>query len=298
MNEDVKKERMLELLADQALFGLDEQETKELKDLQTEFPEFREDASFEQTAAAIGLVNLKTDEAMPPALQARILADADKFFGDKKKEPETSSEAGLISGEAMQNAPNSDADIRAVSYDSPQPSFLQWLGWGVAALACIALVANIWLTRVAPDNEVVDNPTQTPTPLKEPTLAEQKQQLIASAKDIVKTDWSSPDENTELSGEIVWSDAEQKGYMTFRGLPVNDKSQEAYQLWIFDETQSEKTPISGGVFDVEKTGEVIIPIDPNLKVKNPKMFAVTVEKPGGVMVSDRGKIAALAKVAA
>ncbi|HRH44728.1 MAG TPA: hypothetical protein PKY82_24030, partial [Pyrinomonadaceae bacterium] len=67
-------------------------------------------------------------------------------------------------------------------------------------------------------------------------------------------------------------------------------------LWIFDETQSEKTPIDGGVFDIKENGEVLIPIKANLKFKNPKLFAITREKPGGVMVSDRQRIAAIAKV--
>jgi hypothetical protein len=297
MNEDIKKERMLELLADRALFGLNEREEQELKNLQAEFPAFGEDASFEHAAAAIGLVNLKTDEEMPPTLQTKILADADKFFAAQKERTGNNPQTEPVA-DRTRRTEEIKADIRAVSYDSPKPSFLQWLGWGIAAFACIALVANIWLTRFAPGDDVVVNPTPTVTPQKEPTLAEQKQNLLASAGDIVRTDWSSPDESGELSGEIVWSDSQQRGYMTFRNLPVNDKSKETYQLWIFDETQSEKTPISGGIFDVEKTGEVIVPVDPNLKVRNPKMFAVTIEKPGGVMVSDRGKIAALAKVQA
>ena len=42
--------------------------------------------------------------------------------------------------------------------------------------------------------------------------------------------------------------------------------------------------------------EIIIPIDAKINVKKPKMFAVTVEKPGGVVVSDRQKLVAIAKV--
>ena len=84
--------------------------------------------------------------------------------------------------------------------------------------------------------------------------------------------------------------------MRFRGLPANDPTNQQYQLWIFDENQDEKYPIDGGVFDVNKDGEVIIPIDAKINVKNPKMFAVTKEKPGGVVVSDRTGIVAIAKV--
>ena len=70
-----------------------------------------------------------------------------------------------------------------------------------------------------------------------------------------------------------------------------------YQLWIFDAKQDERYPIDGGVFDVDpQSGDVIVPIRAKLHVVDPKMFAVTVEKPGGVVVSSRDRIALLAKV--
>jgi hypothetical protein len=84
--------------------------------------------------------------------------------------------------------------------------------------------------------------------------------------------------------------------MRFRGLPVNDVQKETYQLWIFDKTQDKATPIDGGTFDVTSDGEVVVPINAKLKAQEPVMFAVTVEKPGGVVVSKREKIVALAKV--
>ena len=86
--------------------------------------------------------------------------------------------------------------------------------------------------------------------------------------------------------------------MRFKGLPVNDKTKESYQLWIFDETQDEKTPIDGGIFDVNSNGELIVPVTAKLNVRKPKLFAVTVEKAGGVVVSKREKIPVLAKLSA
>ena len=99
-----------------------------------------------------------------------------------------------------------------------------------------------------------------------------------------------------LEGEVIWSDEKQEGYMKFKGLPVNDDSKEQYQLWIFENAKLEEHPKDGGVFDVTKDGEVIIPIDAKLKVSSPKAFAVTIEKPGGVVVSGREKIPALGAV--
>ncbi|MEQ1644812.1 MAG: anti-sigma factor, partial [Pyrinomonadaceae bacterium] len=76
----------------------------------------------------------------------------------------------------------------------------------------------------------------------------------------------------------------------------NDADKTCYQLWIFDKTQDKATPIDGGTFDVKTEGEVVIPITAKLKALGPEMFAITIEKQGGVVVSKREKIAALAKV--
>jgi anti-sigma-K factor RskA len=54
--------------------------------------------------------------------------------------------------------------------------------------------------------------------------------------------------------------------------------------------------VDGGVFDVSSDGEVIVPINARLRVSRATLFAVTVEKPGGVVVSSRERIAALAKI--
>ena len=100
----------------------------------------------------------------------------------------------------------------------------------------------------------------------------------------------------KVTGDIVWSDSKQQGYMRFRGLPANDATKTCYQLWIFDQTQDKATPIDGGIFDVASNGEVIVPINAKLTAVKPEMFALTVERHGGVVVSKREKIAALAKV--
>ena len=124
------------------------------------------------------------------------------------------------------------------------------------------------------------------------TMPQMRQRLMDTSPDMTKATWTAGNmpEMTEIGGDVVWSDAKQAGYMRLKGLPANDGTKETYQLWIFDETQDAKTPIDGGVFNVNANGEVIIPITAKLKAKNPKMFAITVEKPGGVVVSDRKKL--------
>ena len=79
--------------------------------------------------------------------------------------------------------------------------------------------------------------------------------------------------------------------MTFAGLEQNDPTESQYQLWIFDKNQDE--PIDGGVFNVAGDN-VIVPIDPKLKAVDVFQFAVTIEKPGGVVKSKQERIALLA----
>ncbi|HBS29912.1 MAG TPA: hypothetical protein DEB06_10805 [Phycisphaerales bacterium] len=120
---------------------------------------------------------------------------------------------------------------------------------------------------------------------------------VAGARDVVRASWQTAGElqSVQVSGEAVWSSERQAGYMRFAGLPVNDPAVEQYQLWIFDPSQPEATPIDGGVFNIASTGDVVVPIDPKLKVSGPTLFALTIEKPGGVVVSDRKRLVLVCK---
>ena len=55
--------------------------------------------------------------------------------------------------------------------------------------------------------------------------------------------------------------------------------------------------VDGGVFDVGANGEVVVPIHAHVAAGTPKLFAVTVERPGGVVVSKRERIVVAATVA-
>jgi len=50
------------------------------------------------------------------------------------------------------------------------------------------------------------------------------------------------------------------------------------------------------VFDVSADGEVRVAIDAKLEVGEPYMFAITLEKPGGVVVSSRDRLALVATI--
>lgn len=284
MNE-VSKNRLLELLADQTIFGLNADEAMELERLKRRFPEWEKDLSLELTAAAINLSNLEIEEDLPASLRTKIFANADEFFSRAEETP--AEKTNFVS----------PAVAAAVDAEPARPAFWQWLGWAVAAAACVALAINLWTTR-GTQPEIVNNPPITPTPTATPKLSveQERTRLLASANDAVKIPLADPKNKNEVLGEMVWSNSLQKGYARFTNLPANDIAKETYQLWIVDETQNPKTPISGGVFNVSTGGEVIIPIDPQLTVRKPSAIAVTAEKPGGVVVSAQEKVVAFAKI--
>ena len=289
MNEETQ-DILLDLLTKKATCGLDEAEQRQLDDLDSETAdlEFR---SLEMAAAAISMIGLE-EEPLPAHLSAKILANASQF---------------VASNETLEMAapwpPANDRVAAAYTSESESQSgssWFGWFGWAAAAAACIALAVNIWFTRFQPTVDVAQD--KPPANVEIPpvlTAAQLRDQLLRSATDTIKASWAAGNIKeiaNQVIGDVVWSDEKQAGYMSLRGLPVNDKSKETYQLWIFDKTRDPKHPVDGGTFDVSATGEVVIPINAKLNAQRPDMFAITIEKPGGVVVSDQGKIAAIAKV--
>ena len=283
---NLKKQRLLELLADRTIFGVDENELMELEMLKNQFPDWEKDLSLELVAAAIGLSQLQISGELPSALRTKIFALADDHFGTVE-EPR----------KIVTYTPTATESVRRIVETETKVSSWQWLGWAFAAAACIALAVVI-LTR-SNDNkppEIVKTPITAPTRAPELTAEQKSEQLLASAADAVKIPLINPKNDKEVVGEMVWSNAEQKGFAHFKNLPANDTAKETYQMWIVDGGRAEKKPLSAGVFNVRQSGEITVPVNAQLKVEKPQAIAVTVEKPGGVVVSDLGKVVATAKI--
>ena len=117
----------------------------------------------------------------------------------------------------------------------------------------------------------------------------------------MKTVWTTTKDPAAngATGDVVWNAKEQMGFMTFRGLAQNDPNSLQYQLWTFDSSRDARYPVDGGVFDIDReSGDVIVPIHGRVPVADATLFAVTVEKPGRVVVSKRERIVVTAKPAA
>lgn len=290
-------DRLMELLADQALQGLSPSESAELDSLlRAEGAAVDDEAlALELAAASLDVALLKSVEPMPAAVMLKLMnavtQDAPTSVGRPlPRTATTASGSGAAPSAGGADGPGVAGRILPGGASAGRASNAfggSGIAW-LAAAAALALAAVGWLRPMPAGGPATGGPTATP---------QAKQQLVASAPDLSRWVWNALGEmgDKKVGGEVVWSTAKQQGFMTFEGLPPNDPTKEQYQLWIFDPSQSDKTPIDGGVFDVASTGEVIVPIDPKLRPAGPVMFAVTIEKPGGSVVSSRERLVLIAK---
>ncbi|MEJ2602887.1 MAG: anti-sigma factor [Gammaproteobacteria bacterium] len=117
---------------------------------------------------------------------------------------------------------------------------------------------------------------------------EARAELIREAPGTIVVPWNPPEaaDYADVSGDVVWNNSRQEGYLRLAGMPANDPTRAQYQLWIVDPERDEQ-PVDGGVFDIPGgRSEVIVPIKAKLGILDPQAFAITLEQPGGVVVSD------------
>ncbi|MGI9291567.1 MAG: anti-sigma factor domain-containing protein [Gammaproteobacteria bacterium] len=246
-----------ELLIDQALFGLDESENAELHDLLGKDPDELE-VSFMRTAALAQLGLLSSEQKidkMPGSLRDNILSAAPGAAHKESNQPDN-----VVNISDAKQPPAAKPANRLT---------LTATGWGMAAALAIALVF-------------------VQAGLKSPDSLSARADLLASVSDTLITPWAKPEiaGYEQVTGDVVWSDTEQSGYMRLAGLPANDPAVAQYQLWIVDPERSPQ-PVDGGVFDIPTgTREAIVPINAKLAVDAPTVFAITLEQPGGVVVSE------------
>ncbi len=270
-------DRMLELLADQAIGGLDAAEQLELKSLLETSPDFDLE-SLDRTAAMLDVAaSAEGIEPLPNHLRDRILAHV-----------QSDSEAVGTVPPAVQ----SRSEIR----------WREVVAWTTAA-ACLLLAVFAWSRWPAttppsgpsPDPPVFAGKNTVPPrpsddeivlPNTNPTISQLREQLLSSAPDVLLLQLVSDTGGGvagESSGDIVWSSGQQIGYLRLKGSAGSKLAQQLqYQLWIVGSDVSGNELINGGVFPVDRsTGELILPIQASQFVQQPKMFFVSVEPSGG-----------------
>jgi hypothetical protein len=241
------QERLLDLLTSRATEGLSEHRSRELDNRLHELTSIGAD-DLDLAAAAVDLA------------YGSVAADDEPMPEHLKQQ---------ILKQARSHLPLREPPA------TPRVLDTRYLGWYAAAAILLLALWAPWSSQREP---------AAPTP----TLAEQRSLLIDSATDVIQVTWAKPEIEVyaQVEGDVVWSNRRQSGFMRLRGLPANRRAIEQYQLWIVDPSRDER-PIDGGVFDIPSgADEVIVPIDAKLRVDNPTIFAITLEQPGGVVVSD------------
>jgi len=265
-------DRVMELLAGRAMNDLDSVESAELETLLARMTSEQARAMRDEQSQLDGVkgatlagwsgTNDKT--GISPALRARILAQGAAVQAGAPRTAQTS----------LGSTPTS-------------MRLREKFAWLTAA-ASIALAVFAWNRPIG-------------SSIAEPAW-QARAQLVKDA-DSKLVAWSATEDPTAkgVSGDIVWNANQQRGYMRFKGLAANDPRLQQYQLWIFDKGREGEFPVDGGVFDISAaskdpaTGDLIVPIAPKLAVRDPALFAVTIEMPGGVVVTKKERLLLLAK---
>src|SRR5580704_7759621 len=287
-------EAMVDLLVKQVTEGLSPAEQRALDVMDGELASaYLRD--LERAAAAVTLAGSAIEEPLPAALSARLEQQAAQHF------------AAASNVADLTEARTAAAEKARLHQTSAPGRANRFGGYGwLAAAACLVLAIFGWQRSPTPLPPVAEVPpapvsvppvpvTVPPARPAPPTAAEERAALLAKTDSLKIPLGATKDPAAAgVTGDVVWDPATQRGFLHFAGLAPNDPAVHQYQIWIFDAGRDKRYPVDGGVFDVPaNAGEVVIPIRASLMVRKPAAFAVTLEKPGGVVVSGREHVVAL-----
>ncbi|QJR36394.1 anti-sigma factor [Gemmatimonas groenlandica] len=244
----------------------------------------RDELLIGEITAALAAESMSAQDALPPGVAERVIAAGEVIV------PLKPTFAPYNTVVVLPPVPPVSAPLTVAASPRTRRSFAVWGGW-LAAAAMLAL----WARGPAKPSAVV---AMVPSAASASAAASWvRDSLLAVDSAITRIAWAPTADSTAIgaSGDVVWSTSAQRGVMRLIGLKSNDTRRWQYQLWIFDKTRDQRYPVDGGVFDVPPGAtEVFVPINARVPVGGAVMFAVTVEAPGGVVVSTRERVALLA----
>ncbi len=271
-------EAMVDLLVKQVTEGLSpaEQRALDVVDSAVASANLR---GFERAAAAVALAGSASVPPLPADLAQRIERQARQHYAE--------------AGSPQAGQPTAHARAVPIRPARSAPKFGNY-GW-FAAAACLVLAVIAWNRSPPPVVAVTPAPAVIAPQAKPPTAAEAREALLAQSDSLKLTLGATKDPAAAgVSGDVVWDPVTQRGFLHFVGLAPNDPALRQYQLWIFDGGRDQRYPVDGGIFDIPANAtEVVIPIHAAVPVLSAKAFAVTIEKPGGVVVSGREHVVVL-----
>jgi hypothetical protein len=330
-SNDIERARRQELAAEAAIGGLGRDEWLELRRQVGMPPVAAEQEAMERAAAAIELARQPRLEPMPRHLLGSITAAAERHFAPRRATPAAvprrrevrprgvayrrwvAAAASLVAVIGLALLERRDVAREPDAARSVDPARARPAGFpdgdaptGPDDAAAPsgrfgdAAESRLLAAPVAPedDGQAGGPGAGDDESSAMPDAAAARGQLAAQ-RFVLRRNWAPAGDpvGREVQGDVVWDARTQTGYMRFTGLRRNDPATEQYQLWIFDGRRDERYPVDGGVFDVRGDGaELVVPIRARLPVGTPLAFAVTIERPGGVVVSDRSRVVVIARV--
>lgn len=236
-----------------------------------------EQLALERTAV-LALVALAPAAQTPKALQDRLAAAGLAFCAEQRRK--RASRLAQVTGiQATEPAAPEVPAVPAAELELSAPRSLR----SVVGTFLIGLAAGVALWFVLRGEPVI------------PSAADQRASLLATDPKVLHATWKpgpSP-KSGAVSGEVVWSQERQRGFLTFKGLPPLDDDHR-YQLWIVDGNR-EGAPVDGGVFGLaDANAETVVPVQAKLPIGKPAAFVVTVETKAGVVVSKQEHVVAIA----
>lgn len=197
------RERLLELLADRAVFGLDAAEEAELAGLLADHPAVDVDG-LDRLAATVAVATGRTAEELPTGLKARLEADVVQRGAGP---------VGVRPGRSLR----------------------------VAAAALLVTAAGLLLLVGRREPEPQRPPArEAPAPVVAATAALQREELLATVSDALWLDCAA--EQGAAAGDVVWSPSRQRGFLRIGGLSANDPAESRYQVWIIDGDRGAPVP--------------------------------------------------------
>jgi hypothetical protein len=287
-------ERLSDLLVQRAIEGLGPEASSELAERARQHQDYDDDA-IDRIAAALSMSGLEL-EPMPVQVRDRLEERAESWC-----RAQAGQQARVVAFPERQHS----AEGRGLRWLAAASVVLGALGWyqafdNGAQRDQLATELDGARQILVDTRDSLTSQQALVASLSNPPAPDfgQRMSVLAGGGHARVIAWTHTEDPTalEAGGELVWDNDKQEGYMRFSGLAANNPDELQYQLWIFDETRDDRHPVDGGVFDVPAgQGEVIVPIRARLPVGKPVLFAITVERPGGVVVSSRERIALVAK---
>ncbi|MCL4722571.1 MAG: hypothetical protein KJ041_11605, partial [Gammaproteobacteria bacterium] len=207
MNAIRNRERLTELLADEAAAALGPGADRELAELLAQAPRLQGDELM-RTASLVQLACLRRDSRgaprLPANLRARIAEQGAAFRPGAPDPVRPQAPVSPVTTLHPAGRPAEPRPLEATAARAPRRYSMNSMGWALAAVLALAFVV-----------------VRTGAPVPATTSpATARASLLTEADDVIVLPWTAPVAGYEgVKGDVVWSESRQAGYLRLAGMP-------------------------------------------------------------------------------